>query len=195
MKNKKDNSDLEFISRIESANCWRVRLYQSHPLLYVCQHFSDKTYGNDKKALKAAKDFRNWIVENWPRPEDKIEYNINKRIQKQGASTKKTKYVILPVIDTEQPKAKRGRPRKVLLSAADLQPLITKDKSKADSNVKASRKIRKVKKDERLKIAESENIQQDEKMPDAAVLPEQIVSVQAGVSQTVADQGSSQETD
>jgi hypothetical protein len=24
MKNKKPNSDLEFISRIESANCWRV---------------------------------------------------------------------------------------------------------------------------------------------------------------------------
>lgn len=97
MKIKKPNPDLEFISRIESAGCWRVRLYQSQPLLYVCQNFSDKTYGNDKKSLKAAKDFRKWIIENWPRPEDKIElkYNENKRVQKQGASTKNTKNVLL----------------------------------------------------------------------------------------------------
>jgi hypothetical protein len=189
MKNKKPNSDLEFISRIESANCWRVRLYQSHPLLYVCQNFSDKTYGNDKKSLKAAKDFRKWIIENWPRPEDKIElkYNENKRVQKQGASTKN---VLVPVIDKdEQPKAKRGRPRKVVLPSADLQ------KSKADLNANASRKIKKVKIDEKLTIAESENIQQDEKMDGASVLPDQLVSVQAGVSETVADQGSLQETD
>jgi hypothetical protein len=192
MKNKKPNSDLEFISRIESANCWRVRLYQSHPLLYVCQNFSDKTYGNDKKSLKAAKDFRKWIIENWPRPEDKIElkYNENKRVQKQGASTKKTKNVLVPVIDKdEQPKAKRGRPRKVVLPSADLQ------KSKADLNANASRKIKKVKIDEKLTIAESENIQQDEKMDGASVLPDQLVSVQAGVSDTVADQELLQETD
>ena len=191
MKNKKPNSDLEFISRIESANCWRVRLYQSHPLLYVCQNFSDKTYGNDKKSLKAAKDFRKWIIENWPRPEDKIElkYNENKRVQKQGASTKKTKNVLVPVIDKdEQPKAKRGRPRKVVPSADLPNP-------KGDLNAKASRKIKKIKIDEKLKIAKSENIQQDEKMDGASVLPDQLVSVQDGVSETVADQELLQETD
>jgi hypothetical protein len=192
MKNKKPNSDLEFISRIESAGTWRVRLYQSNPLLYVCQNFSDKTYGNDKKSLKAAKDFRKWIIENWPRPEDKIElkYNENKRAQKQGASTKKTKNVLLPVIDKdEQPKAKRGRPRKVVLPSADPQ------KSKADLNAKASKKIKQIKIDEKLKIAESENNQQDEKMAGASVLPDQLVSVQAGVSEALVDQESLQETD
>jgi hypothetical protein len=191
MKNKKPNSDLEFISRIESASSWRVRLYQSHPMLYVCQNFSDKIYGNDKKALKAAKDFRKWIIENWPRPEDKIElkYNENKRVLKQGASTKKTKNVLLPVIDkAEQPKAKRGRPPKAVLESADIQ------KSNADL-AKASRKIKKIKIDEKLKIAESENIQQDEKMAGDSVLPDQLVSVQAIVSETVADQESLQETD
>jgi len=191
MKNKKPNSDLEFISRIESASSWRVRLYQSHPMLYVCQNFSDKIYGNDKKALKAAKDFRNWIIANWPRPEDKIElkYNENKRVQKQGASTKKTKNILLPVIDkAEQPKAKRGRPRKIVPSAY-------LPKSKADLNAKALRKIKKVEIDEKLKIAESEKIQQDEKMADASVLPDQLVSVQAGFSEALVDQESLQETD
>jgi hypothetical protein len=190
MKNKKANSDLEFINRIESASCWRVRLYQNHHLLYVCQNFSDKAYGNDKKALKAAKDFRNWIVDNWPRPEDEfeLEYNKNKRGRKQGASTKKTN-VVLPVMDKgEQPKSKRGRPRKVILPAADLQ------KAKADLKAKAPRKIKKVKIDESLKIEESETIQQDEKWADAAVLPDELISVQAGISETVDEQSSLQET-
>lgn len=48
---------------------WFVRFYADDRELFTYEYFWDSQHGGKAGSLRAAKDYRDWIEENWPRPD------------------------------------------------------------------------------------------------------------------------------